>query len=225
MLKKGDRFVLGEGRKKLLNLVKKTGSIKEAAKEMDMSYRHAWGIIKKIEKATDEEIVVSKRGGEKGGGTKLSKSGDKLLETYELMRNDHRGNIYQKPSLTVDGIIEKKGDILLIERKNPPFKGTWALPGGFVEYGEKVEDAIIREIKEETGLETEIIDLIGVYSEPARDPRGHTISIVYYLRRIGGNLSGGSDARNPYYFSKDNLPKLAFDHDTIIKDYLLSPGD
>jgi len=225
MLKEGDRFLLGEGRKKLLNLVEETGSIKGAAKRMDMSYRHAWGIIKRIEKATDEEIVISKRGGDKGGGTKLSESGKKLLKTYENMKKDHRGDIFQKPSLTVDGIIESEKKILLIERKNPPFEGTYAIPGGFVEYGEKVEDAVVREIKEETGLETKIIDLVGVYSEPNRDPRGHTVSIVYSLQVTGGTLSGGSDARKPRYFSKDELPDLAFDHESIIEDYLIGSSD
>ncbi|MFO7792485.1 MAG: NUDIX domain-containing protein [Candidatus Saliniplasma sp.] len=220
MLKKGDRFVLGEGRKELLTLIEKTGSLTEAAEKMDMSYRHAWGIIKKIEEAADENVVVSKRGGDKGGGTKLSKFGTGLLEKYEEMKKKHRGDIYEKPSLTVDGIIQQKDEILLIERKNPPFKGKYALPGGFVEYNELVEEAVVREIKEETGLKTEIKRLVDVYSDPDRDPRGHTVSIVYSLKVIGGKLSSGSDAQGAEYFLKDDIPELAFDHAKIIKDYL-----
>ena len=88
---------------------------------------------------------------------------------------------YKSPKLTVDGILLKKGEILLIKRKNPPFKNSWALPGGFVEYGEKTEDAVLREFFEETGLKTTIKKLIGVYSDPDRDPRGHTVSIIYLI--------------------------------------------
>ena len=95
---------------------------------------------------------------------------------------------YQKPSLTVDGIILKDEKILLIKRKNDPFKDMWALPGGFVEYNEKCEDAVVREVSEETGLKTNIKKIFGVYSDPSRDPRGHTISIIYILDIIDGDL-------------------------------------
>lgn len=220
MLRKKDAFVLSDGRKKLLTLIEKTGSIKKAAERMDMSYRHAWGIIKKIEDATDEDIVISKRGGEKGGGTILSEAGKKILKKYDEMKEKHRGDIYEKPSLTVDGIIQQDDKILLIKRKNPPFKDEYALPGGFVENNEVVEKAVVREVEEETGLETEIKRLEDVYSSPGRDPRGHTVSIVYSLDITGGSLSSGSDAQGTEYFSIDELPILAFDHDKIIKDYL-----
>ncbi len=225
MLKKEDKFILGEGRKKILELVSETGSIKEAAKEMGMSYRHAWGIIKKIEEGAGKEIVVSKRGGEKGGGTRLSKFGEQLLEIYKEMKKEHRGDVYLNPALTVDGIIEKDGEILLIKRKKDPFKDKYALPGGFVEYKEKVESAVTREIEEETGLKTEVKELIGVYSERGRDPRGHTVSVVYSLGVKGGPISSGSDAKEAKYFPKYELPELAFDHKKIIKDYLLLSRD
>ncbi len=122
------------------------------------------------------------------------------------------------PRLTVDGVIIKNKKILLIRRKNEPFKGKWALPGGFVDYGERVEDAVIREIKEETGLDTEIEKLLGVYSDPARDPRGHTISIVYLLSPKKGIAKGGDDAAEAKFFDIEHLPSLAFDHEKIIKD-------
>ena len=122
------------------------------------------------------------------------------------------------PKITVDGIIRQDSKILLICRKNEPFKGEWALPGGFVEYGETTEDAVIREIQEETGFITKITDLVGVYSNPARDPRGHTISIVYSLDIIKGNKKAGSDADKASFFSILDLPFLAFDHEQIIKD-------
>ena len=116
--------------------------------------------------------------------------------------------------------ILKDEKILLIKRKNPPFKDKWALPGGFIEYGEKTEYAVKREILEETGLKTEIIDILGVYSDPNRDPRGHTVTVVYMLNICGGLLKSGDDASEAVFFDVDSLPGLAFDHDKIIKDFL-----
>ena len=127
---------------------------------------------------------------------------------------------YKRPNLTVDGIILYHKKILLIKRKNNPFKGLWALPGGFVNYGENVEDAVVREVKEETGLTTKTKALFGVYSDPTRDPRGHAISIIYRLSTIGGKLKGGDDAAEACFFDMNELPKLAFDHNKIIMDYL-----
>jgi 8-oxo-dGTP diphosphatase len=127
---------------------------------------------------------------------------------------------YKSPKLTVDGIVLKNGKILLIKRKNQPFEGKWALPGGFVEYGEKTEDATVREVLEETGLKTKIDHLVGVYSDPNRDPRGHTVSIVYVLDIHGGELKSGDDACDAKFFGLKNLPELSFDHEGIIKDVL-----
>jgi len=127
---------------------------------------------------------------------------------------------YKSPKVTVDGIILEDEMILLIKRGNTPFKGKWALPGGFVEYGEKTEDAVVREVFEETGLNTKISRLVGVYSDPKRDPRGHTITIVYTLEIRGGNMKSGDDASDVKKFNIDNLPKLSFDHDCIIQDVL-----
>lgn len=127
---------------------------------------------------------------------------------------------YKSPKLTADGAILKDKKILLIKRKNEPFKDNWALPGGFVEYNEKVEDAVIREVYEETGLKTKIKDIIGVYSDPKRDPRGHIVTVVYLLDIKGGKSKGGDDASEAKFFDLDNLPKLAFDHNIIMKDIL-----
>jgi len=127
---------------------------------------------------------------------------------------------YKTPSLTVDGAVIKNNMILLVKRKHQPFKGKWALPGGFVEYGEKVEDAVVREVFEETGLKTKIVDLVGVYSDPGRDPRGHTVTIVYLLEVVDGELKEGDDASDVKFFDLKRLPTLSFDHDKIIKDIL-----
>lgn len=123
------------------------------------------------------------------------------------------------PLLTVDAIILYKGGIVLIRRDNPPFEGCYALPGGFVELNESVEDAACREAREETGLDIELQRLVGVYSKPGRDPRGHVVTVCF-LAHGAGALRSGSDARSAEVFSPDNLPPLAFDHDQIIKDAL-----
>jgi len=120
--------------------------------------------------------------------------------------------------LTVDAIIPYKGGIVLIKRKNEPFKGYYALPGGIVEYGERVEDAAIREVMEETGLECRIKKLVGVYSDPERDPRGHFVSICFLMEVVGGELKASSDAEDVKIFKLKELPKLAFDHEKMIKD-------
>ncbi|MCZ7400180.1 MAG: NUDIX hydrolase [Candidatus Methanoperedens sp.] len=121
------------------------------------------------------------------------------------------------PLLTVDALIIFEGKLVLIRRRNPPFKNHFALPGGFVEVGETVEAAVIREAKEETGLDIEIIKLLGVYSDPLRDPRGHTVSVCY-LAKGRGNLKAGSDAKDIGLFGLDEMPELAFDHNKIIEN-------
>ena len=128
------------------------------------------------------------------------------------------GSRPRNPFPTVDIIIEKSGGIVLIERKNPP--PGWALPGGFVDYGESVEHAAVREAKEETGLDVTLTGLLGVYSKPGRDPRFHTMSVVY-MARGSGTLEGGDDASLARIFSPTALPgPMAFDHAEIIRDYL-----
>ena len=121
-------------------------------------------------------------------------------------------------TLTVDAIIPYQGKIVVIRRKNEPFKVYYALPGGIVEYGETVEEAVLREVKEETGLDVKIHKLVGVYSDPNRDPRGHFVSICFITLPVGGELKAGSDAKDIALFSLDNIPKLAFDHNKMIED-------
>ena len=125
---------------------------------------------------------------------------------------------YKNPKLTVDGIIINDDKILLIKRKNEPFKDKWALPGGYVEYGETVEDAVLREISEETNLSVGIKELLGVYSSPDRDPRGHTVTIAFILNVKSGDVKCGDDAADAKFFEKRKLPDLSFDHDKIIED-------
>jgi 8-oxo-dGTP diphosphatase len=121
------------------------------------------------------------------------------------------------PLLTVDALIVFEGKLVLIKRKYPPFEDCFALPGGFVELGETVEDAAVREAKEETGLDIELVKLLGVYSDPARDPRGHTVSVCYLAKGIG-TLKADSDAKDIGIFGLDEIPELAFDHNYIVEN-------
>lgn len=128
------------------------------------------------------------------------------------MSKEHRN-----PLPTVDIIIELKDGIVLIERKNPPY--GWALPGGFVDYGESLESAAVREAKEEISLDVEIKGQFHSYSDPARDERFHTVTTVF-IASAEGIPKAADDAKHTGVFTKDNLPKpLAFDHGKIISDY------
>lgn len=132
------------------------------------------------------------------------------------------------PALTTDCVIyDPQRRVLLIRRKNPPFQGALALPGGFVDIGETVEEACRREAREETGLEVGDLRLVGVYSDPARDPRGHTVAIVY-LARLPEPVApaAGDDAAAAEWIGDWRAHRLAFDHAQILEDAerLLSKG-
>jgi ADP-ribose pyrophosphatase YjhB (NUDIX family) len=135
---------------------------------------------------------------------------------------------FKNPGITADLIVEnEKGEILLIKRKNYPFAGKWALPGGFLEYGkETLEECGVRELEEETHLITNAnsLELVGVYSNPKRDPRGHTIAGVYAVLKHSGEAYPGDDAGEVGWFPKKSLYNLAFDHDEILKDYFRWKG-
>ena len=126
---------------------------------------------------------------------------------------------YRNPVPAVDIIIEYQDQgLVLIERQNPPH--GWALPGGFVEYGESLEEAAVREAREETGLEVQLLGQFHSYSDPQRDPRQHIITTVFVARGTG-HPKAASDARSLAIFPVDELPpNLAFDHHQILQDYL-----
>ena len=123
---------------------------------------------------------------------------------------------YKNPFPTVDIVVIRDNSVLMIERKHEPL--GWALPGGFVDYGESAESAAARELKEETGLQCTSLALLGVYSAPGRDPRFHTLTVVY-LGGAEGKLAAGDDAAAAEWFPLDQLPdRIAFDHRQIIQD-------
>ncbi|MCK5139536.1 MAG: NUDIX hydrolase [Thermodesulfovibrionia bacterium] len=130
----------------------------------------------------------------------------------------------KSPFCTVDAIIEIRSNmntqmegIILVKRKNPPF--GWAIPGGFVDYGETLEDAVCREMKEETGLDVTLVRQFHTYSDPHRDPRHHTISTVY-IAASAGRPKAGDDAEEVEIFTEDSLPEdIVFDHRKVLEDY------
>jgi ADP-ribose pyrophosphatase YjhB (NUDIX family) len=126
---------------------------------------------------------------------------------------------HRNPTPTVDIIIEIGDRIVLIERKNPPY--GWALPGGFVDYGESYETAALREAEEETNLKVNDLRQFHTYSNPDRDPRGHTASTVF-IGKADGAPTAGDDAARVELFTRDKLPTLAFDHAEILADYFKS---
>jgi 8-oxo-dGTP diphosphatase len=145
----------------------------------------------------------------------------KFCEKFEKLNIPHW--VRPTPFLTVDGIIKifnpEFSGIVLIKRKNPPL--GYALPGGFVDYGESVEEALIREMKEETNLDVKIEKLLGIYSNPNRDPRLHTVSTVFICKAF--NIpKAGDDAKEAFVFKLEDIPfeKLVFDHSKIIRDFI-----
>ncbi|AFK23038.1 NUDIX hydrolase [Pyrococcus sp. ST04] len=154
-------------------------------------------------------------------GTDISKFKEEvenLAKKYGLKAELHRCI-----GLTVDLIIIYNNGIVFVKRKNEPYKGYLALPGGFVEYGERVEEAAIREAKEETGLDVKLVRVVGVYSDPNRDPRGHTVTIAF-LAIGSGQLKPGDDAKEAIVVPINEIEKikdkLAFDHSKILEDAL-----
>ena len=130
---------------------------------------------------------------------------------------------YKIPSITADiFIFDDEMNFILIKRRNDPYKDFWALPGGFVEYGESVETAAVREAKEETSIDVELKDLVNVYSEPDRDPRGHTITVAYTAKGDLNTAKAEDDAKDIAIFSCEKLDEIdiAFDHEEIIRDCL-----
>lgn len=133
---------------------------------------------------------------------------------------------YPRPAVTVDMIvlsnIDNKNHILLIQRRNEPFKDKWALPGGFIDIDEEIETAAYRELKEETSIENIKLNQFKTYGKPGRDPRGRTISILFYgyLKDLNQKIEAGDDAKNTQWFPLEKLPDLAFDHSEIINEFV-----
>lgn len=133
---------------------------------------------------------------------------------------------YPRPALTVDAVVFgfDEGDlkVLLIQRDLEPFAGRWALPGGFVRVEETLDEAVLRELREETGLERVYLEQLYTFGEPGRDPRERVVTVAYYaLVKLGDHrVRAATDARNAAWFAVSDLPGLAFDHEAIIETAL-----
>ena len=125
---------------------------------------------------------------------------------------------YRNPALAADAVIPDGNGIVFVRRATEPFKGRWAPPGGFVEYGERVEDAAKREVREETGLEIGIVRLIGVYSDPKRDPRKHVVTVSFLAKKVGGSMRPSGETSEVRVLSSVRESELAFDHAQILRD-------
>lgn len=197
-----------------LLLLLRDGGTEKAAEILGITRETVLRKVLRIERKAGIKVL------EKGT---LNPHGVELIERMELyvrLLEAQLENLWRNPSLTCDGLVLRKGKVLLVKRGREPFRGCHALPGGFVEYGESTEDCVVREIKEETGLDTEVSRLVGVYSEMGRDPRGHFVTLLYLLREKGGALKAGDDADSAGFFKLTDLPDLAFDHGKMIMDGL-----
>lgn len=221
-LTENGRPVLGEDQAILLRSIKEKGSIADAAHDLAISSRQTWARLRRIERNAGLRVVATRR-----DGAALTPDGEQLLQEFENKKrrvDEQLAHLFKNPVLTTDGIVLVDGQLVLIKRGNEPGKGKYALPGGFVEYGETLEECVVREVYEETGLRTEVLDLVGTYSDPDRDPRGHIVTALFHLRARGGALKAGDDADGVSVHRLDDLPELAFDHRRMISDFLRSGG-
>jgi len=125
------------------------------------------------------------------------------------------------PALAADGVLIERGEVLLIKRAREPFKGMWALPGGFVDYGETLRKAAEREFLEETGVRARATSMAGVYDNPRRDPRGNIISVVFLMKRISGKIKTSSEAKEIKFFPAASIPgRMAYDSRDMVRDAL-----
>ncbi len=215
--------ILDERTAALLEAIREVGTVAGAATLVQLDTDTVRRLLADLAGRLAAEVLVIP-----GPGSRvlLSSKAAGLMEEYR--RRVGRAHMILeagegKPVLTVDGVVVHAGKLVAIRRRYPPFKDRYCLPGGVVGEGERTEDAAVREVEEETGLRTEVMGLIGVYSDPARDPRGHTISVAYALREMGGDLRAGDDARDLALLPVKDPPPLGFDHSRIVADFLRGP--
>ena len=218
-LTKGGELIIDKNHAMLLEKISSTGSLEGATDGLGITVEEANTWLDRIGETLSTPAVV--RGVD--GKTTLTNKGRELLSDFEIqshMAKSQIKNLWKKPWVTTDGVALIEGKVVLIKRGREPFKGMFALPGGIVEYGEAVEECVVREFEEETGLKTRVLDLVGVYSVADRDPRGHFITLAFNLQPLGGILSGGDDAAVAQLFPLDRLPDMAADHHKILADAL-----
>ncbi|HEY3419402.1 MAG TPA: NUDIX domain-containing protein [Methanomassiliicoccales archaeon] len=222
-LKKDGETVIDARRASFLEKIIELGSLDTATESIGVSLGEAKVWLQSI----DEAIGANALTYASDGKVLLTDEGRSILDEFRTrsrMATSQVQNMWKKPWVTTDGIVVIEDQVVLIKRGREPFKGMYALPGGIVEYGETVEECVVREMEEETGLKTEVLDLVGVYSAANRDPRGHFITLAFNLKPICGQLTGGDDAAEAVLFPLKELPVMASDHRVILYDALMKRG-
>jgi 8-oxo-dGTP diphosphatase len=219
-LRKDGEIIVDLQRAQFLKKIAETGSFDQVTEEFGLSPGEMKTWLDIIRDAMGGPVITIGT----SGRVVLTESGKRLLSEFETRSSAAKSqvqNLWKKPWVTTDGIVMIGEQIVLIKRGREPFKGMYALPGGIVEYGESVEECVVREIEEETGLKTRVLDLVGVYSAADRDPRGHFVTLAFNLMPIGGRLHGGDDAAEATSFNITDLPEMAADHQMILSEALL----
>jgi 8-oxo-dGTP diphosphatase len=219
-LRRDGEVIVDPQRAMFLKMIDDTGSLDRATEGLGVSMGQAKTWLNLMGEAQGSPIVTFCSDGK----VILTDAGRSLMaefETRSAMARSQVQNLWKKPWVTTDCIMVIEDRVVLIRRGREPFKGMYALPGGIVEYGESVEACVVREMEEETGLKTRVLDLVGVYSAADRDPRGHFITLAFNLQLVGGTLHGGDDAAEAALFPLENLPEMAADHSMILSDALL----
>jgi 8-oxo-dGTP diphosphatase len=214
--------VMDRHKARALRALREAGGLKGAARLLRTDDSQLSKRLSRLEDEGGRPLVAISR-----GRASLTQDGERLLEVYESRTrfiSEQISHRYRNPLLTVDGIILMDQGVVTVRRGRQPFQGKLALPGGIVEYGETVEEAVVREVREETGLETLPERLVSIRSRPDRDPRGHFIAAVFLLRVVGGRLEPGDDAEGVTLVPLEPLPDLAFDHSEIVRDFLAGEG-
>lgn len=220
VLREDGRKVMDASKARALRAVEEGGSLMEVAKRLRTTPGRLRLRLEGLKDVEGRPLVEVHE-----GTASLTPDGRRLLDAFEHHSRsieeqmEHR---FRNPLLTVDGIVLMGGKLVVVRRGRDPFRGKLALPGGIVEYGETVEAAVVREVREETGLETRVRRLLSIYSRPDRDPRGHFASVAFVLEAIGGRLRAGDDAAEVELVSLAPMPELAFDHSSIVLDFLAS---
>jgi 8-oxo-dGTP diphosphatase len=186
----------------------------EAASELGMSVSTLRRRVRSLERRLGGAVR------DNDGLTPLGREVLGRMEVLSRQLEEQMENLWRKPTLTCDGLVIWEERLLLIRRGREPFKGHLALPGGIMEYGESAESCVMREVLEETGLRTEVVRLVGVFSAPERDPRGHFVTLLYELKVVGGELGAGDDAESAILVPLEEVPPLAFDHSELVAQAL-----
>lgn len=221
-LKRNGHLILTETDAEMLRQIRECGTLEQVGRRLGLPVGDLVGSLGSISRRSKIDLVRICE-----DSVNLTPEGEDALSTFDLKRrmlDEQLLHLWRKPYLTADGVLIEADKVLLVRRGREPGKGLLALPGGIVNYGERLEECVVREVEEETGIVTEVVRLVGVLSDPERDPRGHFVTAVYELKRKGGVLRAGDDAAEAGFFQLNELTNLAFDHAHII-EMTLRTGD